>query len=555
MNKTMKFDLSEERLIELAEDRLDEADYIGALTLLRKRNERYDVNCDTYELAADIYEGMGVYDMAIRAWFHFLDAVEPEYRSEAYEGLGVNYMNFGNESQAAYYYNLLLKTEPNIPDEDKANMLASFSKPQPTEFHIVYPPEKADYSKELNDGLGRLREGDLEQAVACFHKVHPLSKQATTAKNLEAVCYLLAGRNDQAERICLEVLQSAPNDIPTLTTLAAVKNEKGDREASVAIARHLCTIPDLSSEEAYKIATVCCENDLHEEAYQKLNELSNETPYDGNLLYFKAVAAYLSGRLRESIDAFDLLVTVYPDAEVAKFYLVALRNEYRHHIPAPELTYFYRVPQEEREKRESFLLALSKLRLQDAEEYCILEGERVDSLLRWCFDEMDGQEQELQMLAVITAIHCNRRSFLQDILLDFQVKDMVKIETIRLLAERNRTDAFGIVICNIYRALPFYRLVIGQKSRKKFLEGYSLCYASFAIISDEIGSEISVAAGDLYRRLALHERYDCMEEPKALAAAIYLHAGIREAGTEMKNIAMLMGAEADRVSEILHVLE
>lgn len=555
MTMTMKFDLSEERLSELAEQKLDEADYIGALKLLHKRDAHYSKNGDSYELAADIYEGMGVYDMAIREWFHFLDTVEPEYYAEAYEGLGVNFMNLGNEAQAAYYYHLLLKTDPDIPQEDKADLLDSFSKPANREFRIVYPPEKADYTKELNSGMQCLRAGDLQQAVDYFQKVHPQSKQFLSARNLEAVCYLLAGQSERAERLCREILSSHPDDIPTLTTLAAVKNEQGDHAASVEIARHLSELPNLSSEELYKIATVCCENGMHEEAYQKFCSLSQEMPYDGNLLYFKGSSAFQAGHVSEAIAAFDLLLTIYPDAEVAKYYLIALRNYKRHGSAAPQLTYFYRVPERERKEREAYLIALSRMRKQDVAVYAEQEGETLDGVLSWCFDEMDGQEEELQLLAASTAIHCGRFPFLKEVLLDFQVRDTVKIEIIRMLAEHNQDGVFGVVICNIYKTLFFYRLGIGLKSRKKFLEGYAACFASFAILSDVNGAKIATAATQLYRLLAERSRYDCMEDPKALAVVIYKLADLQEAGKNLSSLAALMGAELDRVEEILSVVE
>ena len=48
------------------------------------------------------------------------------------------------------------------------------------------------------------------------------------------------------------------------------------------------------------MATVCCENDLHDEAYKKFCLLDEKMPYDGRMLYFKAVAAYKSGRIHEA---------------------------------------------------------------------------------------------------------------------------------------------------------------------------------------------------------------------------------------------------------------
>ena len=70
------------------------------------------------------------------------------------------------------------------------------------------------------------------------------------------------------------------------------------------------------------------------------------------MLYFKAVSAYKSGRKEAAVDAMEKLCTIYPDAAVAEYYLKAMRRhaDDPEREPEPELTYFYRVPQEERGK-------------------------------------------------------------------------------------------------------------------------------------------------------------------------------------------------------------
>ena len=59
--------------------------------------------------------------------------------------------------------------------------------------------------------------------------------------------------------------------------------------------------------------------------------------------------------------------------------------------------------------------------------------------------------------------------FLQEVLLDFEVADVLKVETLRMLIERNEDMEVGLVLCNIYRRVPIYRIKIGRKRRKKFI--------------------------------------------------------------------------------------
>jgi tetratricopeptide (TPR) repeat protein len=131
-----------------------------------------------------------------------------------------------------------------------------------------------------------------------------------------------------AEQVCKELLEDYPEDVRTQATLAAVYLEQGRAEESREIALALAAKTQENTDDLYKVATVCCENDLHEEAYKRFLLLDQKMPYDGRMLYFKAVSAYKCGYLQESEDTLDTLCTVYPDAEVAKYYLRALR-EYR----------------------------------------------------------------------------------------------------------------------------------------------------------------------------------------------------------------------------------
>ncbi|MFQ7076861.1 MAG: tetratricopeptide repeat protein [Christensenellaceae bacterium] len=111
-----------------------------------------------------------------------------------------------------------------------------------------------------------------------------------------------------------------------MATLAAVYTEQGRRDESREIAIRLCGLKNLTPEEVYKVATVCCENNLHERALEKFKELEKDIPYDGNMLYFKSVAAYNSGKIEMALDALETLCTIYPDAAVAEYYLKAIRR-------------------------------------------------------------------------------------------------------------------------------------------------------------------------------------------------------------------------------------
>ncbi len=553
--KTMKIDYSRKRLGDQADKYYNEGNYLAALRLAYRQYELYagvGDDGDIFTRLSDIYEGMGLYSSAINWWFRFLDIAEEEDLPDIYEGLAVNYLNMGNETQSAYYYNRLIDADETLPEETKMDIIDAFSKDKRSRFRFVYPPRLADYSKELDLGSRALKAGDCKNAIQTLERVEKGSRDYPAAKEMQAVAHLLAGEIDDAERICLELLEETPDDVRVLATLAAAYLEQGKTEESRELALKLYDMPQEDTDDLYKVATVCCENGLHEQAYRKFCQLEEKLPYDGRMLYFKAVSAYKCGLLDEAERAFDVLCTVYPDAEVGKYYLKALRlrgEGGEDGKPTEEPNYFYHLPQEEREARCRSLLHIVNCAKDEAQLFGLVALH--DGYFRWCFDELDGSDHDLQFLALTTAEHVRADEFIREVMLDPEVLDVLKIETLRLLFMRNEDMEIGVVLCHIYRRLFLSRICIGRKKRKRFLEGYAKIASKFVVVSDGYGKRIKAAAESLYRALETYNSLDLVQSSDDCACAIFLLSGLKELGRDIDSIASAFDADPARVRVLL----
>ena len=105
--KTIPFDLSEERLAQLADKKFDEGDYLAGLRFTYKIMELYGAGADEFVALADAYDDLELYDLSADSWFRFLDVCEEDERAEAYEGLYNCFFHLGNEALEQYYYSLL----------------------------------------------------------------------------------------------------------------------------------------------------------------------------------------------------------------------------------------------------------------------------------------------------------------------------------------------------------------------------------------------------------------------------------------------------------------
>ncbi len=548
--KTGRIDLSEKRLAMLADKYYNEGDYFSALKFAYKQYEFYGGDGDVFTRFADIYEGMGLHLSAINWLYRFLDIANEQDLPDIYEGLAVNYLNLGNETQSAYYYNKLIDADETLPNETKWEILNAFSKDKRAQFRFVYPPKLADYTKEIEYGSKLLKTGNCKGAVAILDTVSKGSKDYASAKEMQAVAYLLSGELDDAENACRELLAELPDNTRVLATLGAVYLEQGKEEESRAIALKLYAQKQDDTDDLYKVATVCCENGLHREAYEKFCQLEKKLPFDGRMLYFKAVSAYKCGYLEESEKAFNTLCTVYPDAEVAKYYLKALRLRDENGLRAEdEPTYFYHLSKEEREARCRSLVHIGKCARDEAQLFGLIALH--DGYLTWCFDEMDGEDHDLQYLAIVTAEHVRADSFLKEILLDCEVADVLKIETLRLLYMRNEDLEVGLVLCHIYRKVFLSRIRLGRKKRRRFLEGYSALASKFVVVNDAYGERIRASAEKLYADLEKSDGLDLIEKAEDCACALYFTSGLKEFGNDLQAIASALDANPDNVKAIL----
>ena len=521
----------------------------NALRFAYEELNTYGGSADVYARLSDIYEAMGLHTSAINFWFRFLEIADEEDLPDIYEGLAVNYGNRGDEKQAAFYYNRLMDVDDTLSEETKMDIISAFAKKKSDGFRVVYPPHEADYSKELAEGAQALKRGDCARAVEKFSEVQKGAKEYLTAKEMQSVAYLLSGKTEEAERLCLEVLEDEPNAERILSSLAAVYMEQGREQESKEIALRLSKLNLTEPDAIFKAATVCCENGLHKEAYDKFSQVEKMMPYDGRLLYFKAVSAFQCGLVEEAEKSLHALCTLYPDSEVGKYYLRALKN--REEEPLPEFTYFYHVPEQERESRCQSLMHMLECPKEEAQLFGLIALH--DGYFRWCFDEMDGADHELQFLGLAAAVHVHADEFIREILLDIEIADVLKLETLRMLYARNEDMQIGVVLYDVYHPLQILKIQIGRKRRKRFIESYAKVASKFSIVNDDYGKKIKKAAEKLYRDLEENGGLELVDGAEECACAIFFYSKINQITKNREEMAQIFGADLEKVNRLLSI--
>ena len=528
MGKSLQIDLSDDRLIAIAADMVDEHNYIGALKMLNKNAELTGNDEDSYMLYAEIFDDLGLYEKSVNGWFKFMDVVDFNEVSDCYEGLAVGYMNLGNEHFSAYYYNKLLLETDEVDATTREEIVRDFLSAEENPLKFTWPPEIADVSEIISEGVRLMKEGEYDKACDLFSEVAEGNPRWVSARNYMAMCLIISDRNDEAEAICRGVLEKIPDNVQAMTTLAAVLTEAEKREEALEITGRLLALDVKETDDIYKIATVCCENGLHAEAYSLFHKLDEDFAYDRTILYFRAVSAFNSGKFEESFSSFDRLLTIYPDAVTARYYYDIARASRDTGEPT-ELSYYYRLPQEIRQSSLKMLAAYMRLSTQKA---AALTAEiDISSLVKWCFDETEPSSAgDLQLLAAHVAVKAGMDDYVRDLLLHAFLPDRLKIEVLESLAERNRDDAYGVVVCNVYKRVTMRKLSVGRLKKVYFVRAYSRLVAHFAILDDSYGEKFARTAEKLYGKLMREERLEVAKDVDALTAAIFTDSGVHDVG-------------------------
>ncbi|MDE7084470.1 MAG: hypothetical protein K2O81_04435, partial [Clostridia bacterium] len=273
--------------------------------------------------------------------------------------------------------------------------------------------------------------------------------------------------------------------------------------------------------------------------------------YDCSLLFFKAVSAYNSGKAEKSLEIFDTLLTVYPNAVTADYWhYEVLANSKKPLEERRVLEYFYRMPKAECEANISFLSAFNKL--SDANARKISNEADVGGAIHWCLDEGDSNASyELKLLGAMSAVKGGLDDTVRDILLDAFLPDGIKLEVLNTLVQRNGEGEYGVVVCNLYKRVTLVPLNLGRNKKKTFLRAYGLAFSRFAMLEAEYPFQLAAAAEKLYVKLESEGRLDNCRSVSALAAAILKYSEVNENGLTEEQIYSFFGADPKKVNEIL----
>jgi len=553
-DKIIKFNVSRISLMRAFDEAYDNGDLYGALSLINKHKNMFGSDVAYYTNLIDVCDELGAYSRSLNAWYEYIYQFGVTHdAAEKYEGLATTYANLGMTGESVYYYKKMITSssfekfasEFDVDDID-------FIRDNVSPLRMAYSRKNPDYSDVINSAVDSLRKGDFDAAISALSSIDENSVDYLAAENLSAISYMLKGDTESGRAICDKLLKKYPGDVQTLTTLAAMYVEQGDKEASKKIAKDLCSRSDVSSDNLYKIATVACENGLTEEALKIFLELERESPADKNILYFIAVASYRTGKYSAARKYFRRILALYPNAKVAEFYseeAIVAEDAQKYgadYVPI-DMPYVYHIPDEARSACIKMLEATLKL----PKYLATAHDSKTISCLYWAFDEYNGQDTELQFLAMKVADKCEYNDFIDEMLMRYDVPDGVKITALYMILLRNRDYEFDFVIANIYCNFSFRKMTFGKKKKKKFISCTADLIARNSYFDSKNVEKIISAAEHINATSFIsHPELDIDDD--SLKCAIYLLSGL-SGEKSWSEVVRLFGADISVVLKLLDV--
>ena len=161
----------------------------------------------------------------------------------------------------------------------------------------------------------------------------------------------------------------------------------------------------------------------------------------------------------------------------------------------------------------------------------------------------------MQYLALVSAEHIRADDFIREVLLDDEVLDMLKVEALRMLLERNENRRIGVVLCHIYRKVVLLKIAVGRKKRKRFIEAHAKVASKFIVINDGYGEKIKRATETLYQSLEKLNALDSVQSSDDLACAILVLSEIKEMRGDLQTLANAFDADLERVQMLVTAVE
>lgn len=552
MSKVLLFDKSEDRYVKLADKRIEENDYVGALVLLFSAMEK-STNCEIYKIIAEIYSEIGQNELSNKFWFKYMYFAPKDKVARCYEGLASNFYELNDLWGAAYYIHQKFSADGQLSKEvinEEVLDFLSGNEKKDLRYRVVYPHDKADYRLEIESARQAIHMNEFETAVKLFECV-PIACLDEDALNDFATAYMMVEDYDSAEQVTRETIRKYGESLGTFCNLSTISQMKKDTENCKYYYEKAMSLRTDADGECYKILNPAIEVGDHKTIKECLEKILIEKPNDLTIRFFLAIAL---ANLYDYENGLKELVKIYqhnPNDFVVEYYINLVKgiingdSEKERLLP---LEYVKVLPKKVVNKYEREIKNLLKNPEKLSQK---IRKEQTQKLLVWGLTSKETKDEIMRTSAMILSV-ADDKTF-NEIALDILLSPEVSLETkgilIYSLILRGYKGKIAYASGMYYAEITLKKLGFKDCEESRiYRTSFALCVSRMVFRGIEDVSRITHATNYLYKTFG-KTITSAEVNNEELAGLILLHSGEEKYKSE-KEISRIFEVSVNKLKKL-----
>ena len=511
----------ESERIAISEKRRNEGDYLGALTVLLNLEEEGTKNIEVLSSIAAIYFDMEQFVLSSEYWFRYLSQSNSiKVRSRAYSGLSACFCMLGDTRMMAYYSEKSLALG-RAGDPQYENVILDYYDyvydSLGNGYYVSYPEKYIPAKRLMFESDALIDAAKDEEAAARLALVQKDSEYYCEARSKMAQCYLVTGKEKEAEEVLKELVAEFPEDVFANLSYGLYLLDGGKDEESKEYLLKATEGEFFDEEDYFRLAVALCRIEREKEAQNVLERALSINEFCLHVLYLYAIVTHNLGDDETSAASFKKIYSMTRTA-VSLYYYKLISGGHKE-----KLEYTFNLPKSEASKRFAkitLIIANGKRAMQSYGEQEVID------LLEWCLPyETKLQFEFVSVLLSQGSLKVRNRVIAQ--LLSPNVSNEMKmfiIETLILndCAKRSVCAAFDNVFLKI-------TLVKGdfEKTRNDFFKrAFAFCFSRLAPFGTD-GYKLRETAYEIFYKLKDNGYLKKISDVNALSCAMAIKSGFK----------------------------
>lgn len=316
-SNVVQFDVSVNRLLNIAYKKIDKSEYLDAVPILKKALKEDPENVDVLLELATLYSKMNILDVSNK---YAYKALTLEHNETSLFVMGNNFLKQHKYDKGIIYFKRLLDM---YPDGDYADYVSAVAERIESKGAVG-----RDFKllKLTHKGKKYIEKEQYSKAIRLFSLVSMVVPDQLFIKNNLAMAYFYDGKPEKAIKICKEILSKRKYDVYANCNLTMFYYKQKNKYEFNKHKAKLGRIKPSTQEEYVKLISTYCEMKCHEDVIRVVRQAAMIYFFDLTYLFFLAAANYNLGNVNKALSVYHDILKVDEDNYIAHYYIKSINS-------------------------------------------------------------------------------------------------------------------------------------------------------------------------------------------------------------------------------------